>query len=278
MIWVKKVFMGLQVTERNTNNCIIVHPLHSYMLLYIKPMDSRAVLHTFNALQDILSVNPWLLVSSLATTSLSSPSLPRSHKLIQLLARHRQSVFGKGFTSALPADSTTSYRSSMFLEGILFIALYYIRAYYPSLSGLSEEEVLGNREIQLAGVSTLARIINELVSIVKANGKAFGLYMMDPLTRCKVQKVVLHSLLSGVHCLANINTDCGFTQLVLILVMLEEVINRKKYEESVRPNVTLTSFPLMKYQVEQPLCSQPMFLAAILAVLKQPHLKTSTTS
>ena len=63
-----------------------------------------------------------------------------------------------------------SYQSSILLKVVLSIALHCTRAYYPSLSDLSEEEVLGNREIQLAGVSTLARIINELVSIVKANG------------------------------------------------------------------------------------------------------------
>merc|ERR1711892_1273759 len=169
----------------------MVHPLHSHLLLYCSPVDSKAVLHTLQALQDILSVHPRLSVSSLATTSLSSPSLPRSPELVKLLARHRQSVFGKGFSSSLPTESTSSYRSSMLLEVVLSICLYYIRSYYPSLPGLSQEEVLGNREIQLAGVITLTKVFRELVVIVKENGKAFALYMMALLPRCKVPKVVL---------------------------------------------------------------------------------------
>merc|ERR1711892_1626452 len=216
--------------------------------------------HPLQALQDILSVHPRLSVSSLATTSLSSPSLPLSPHLVKLLARHRQSATGKGFSSPLSTDNTTSYRSSMLLEVVLSICLYYIRSYYPSLPGLTKEEVLGNREVQLAGVITLTKVITELVVIVKENGKAFALFMMDLLTRCKVQKVVLHSLLSGVHSLADMDMgEGGFTKellkfndtemgglddmsenteafqvellkLVMSLVMLEEVMSMKKYE------------------------------------------------
>ena len=295
--------MGDEDRMESSTTSIMVHPLHSHLLLYCSPVDSRAVLHTLQALQDILSVHPRLSVSSLATTSLSSPSLPRSPELVKLLARHRQSVFGKGFSSSLPTESTSSYRSSMLLEVVLSICLYYIRSYYPSLPGLSQEEVLGNREIQLAGVITLTKVFRELVVIVKENGKAFALYMLDLLSRCKVQKVVLHSLLAGVHNLANIDVgEGGFTEellkfndaeleetenissnteafqvellkLVMSIVMLEEVISMKKYEEGTRPEVSLSHSSLMKYQPTLPFCSQPMFLAAVLTALRQPQLK-----
>ena len=295
--------MGDEDKMESSTTSIMVHPLHSHLLLYCSPVDSRAVLHTLQALQDILSVHPRLSVSSLATTSLSSPSLPRSPELVKLLARHRQSVFGKGFSSSLPTESTSSYRSSMLLEVVLSICLYYIRSYYPSLPGLSQEEVLGNREIQLAGVITLTKVFRELVVIVKENGKAFALYMLDLLSRCKVQKVVLHSLLAGVHNLANIDVgEGGFTEellkfndaeleetenissnteafqvellkLVMSIVMLEEVISMKKYEEGTRPEVSLSHSSLMKYQPTLPFCSQPMFLAAVVTALRQPQLK-----
>jgi len=288
--------------ESNTTS-IMVHPLHSHLLLYCRAVDSKATLHTMQALQDIISVHPRLSVSSLATTSLASLSLTRSPELIKLLARHRQSVFGKGFSSPLTAESTSSYRSSMLLEVVLYICLYYIRSYYPSLPGLSKEEVLGNREIQLEGVITLTKIFSELVVIVKENGKAFALYTMDLLGRCKVQKVVLHSLLAGVHSLANIEVgEGGFTEellkfndadlegtedvssntgafqvellkLVMSIVMLEEVISMKKYEDGARPEITLSHSTLMKYQPNHPFCSQPMFLTAVLAALRQPQLK-----
>jgi len=88
---------------------------------------------------------------------------------------------------------TSSYCSSMLLEVVLSICLYYIMSYYPSLPRLTMEKLLGNREVQLVGVITLT----ELEVIVKENGKAFALFMMDLLTSYKVQKVVLHILLSA---------------------------------------------------------------------------------
>jgi len=292
---------------------VTVHPLHSHLLLYCTPVDSWAILHNLAAIRDILTVHPRLAVSSLATTSVASPTLTRSVQVIQLLARHRRAVFGKGFTSSLPPDATATFRSSMLLEVVVSICLYYLRSFYPSLQGLSSQQVTSNREVQLLGVSLLNKVCSELILVVKDNGKSFAAYMSDLLTRCKVQKVVLHSLLSGVHTLANKNNDdeAGFTQeilrfndnvgvaadkieednmsdnteafqvellkLVLSLVMLEEVISVRLVDDegrSQQPSASTRPTPsVMKYHPEHPLPSQPMFLAAILTALKQPQLR-----
>ena len=61
--------------------------------------------------------------------------------------------------------------------------------------------MLVNGEEHLAGVI-----------IVKENGKAFALFMMELLTSHKIQKVVLHSLLSAVQSFANMDIgEGGFT-------------------------------------------------------------------
>ncbi len=47
----------------------------------------------------------------------------------------------------LPAESAVlCCRSSMLVEVVVTLCLYYLRSYYPSLSGLSRAEVLGNRQ------------------------------------------------------------------------------------------------------------------------------------
>ena len=143
----------------------------------------------------------------------------------------------------------------MLLECVLSICLFYTRSYFPKMSELSEEEVVGNRELRLLAVTTLNKMLTELVVIVKDNGKPFALYILDLLQRCKLQKVVLHCLLTSVYQLANTNTqETSFTlqvlafndgteeesgersrdleafqvellKLVTAIVMLEEVIN-----------------------------------------------------
>ena len=286
---------------------VTVHPLHSHLLLYTRPgVDTAAGVWTLRCLQDLLAVHPRLCVASLATTSLASPSLPRSARLVQLLARHRQAIYGKGFTSSLAETASSSYRSSMLLESVLSICLFYIRSYFPKMSELSPSDVLGNRELRLLSVTTMNKILTELVVIVKENGRPFALYILDLLSRCKLQKVVLHCLLTSVYQMAKMDAaDTSFTQrilafndetdagsgergqdleafqmellkLVLAIVMLEEVIASKRAEEGgARGGAAAgTSSSLLKYHSDIPFSSQPMFLAAVLAALKHAQLRS----
>ena len=268
---------------------VVVHPLHSHLLLYMGPVDSKAALHHLSSLSNLISVHPRLAVSCLSTTNLSSPSLVRSSQLVKQLARHRRAVLGKNFSSSLPSDATSSQRSAMLVEVVISLCLYYLRSYYPPFVSLKPEDVLANREVQLAAVNLLTQVSGELVMVVRDNGKSFSLYMADLLVRCKVQKVVLHSLLAGVH--AGLEESGGFTQevlnfnstegnedteaflvallkLVLSLIMLEEVVNRKK-EDKNKNTAVMASSSLMRYQPDLPLAEQPMFLAALLAALRQ---------
>lgn len=48
-------------------------------------------------------------------------------------------------------------------------------------------------------IDILAVLVSELVLVVQDNGKAFATYIADLFSRCKVQKVVLHSLLAGIN-------------------------------------------------------------------------------
>jgi len=282
----------------NCEDNVTVHPLHSHLLLYCRCIDSRAVLHTIQALSSIVTIHPRLAVSCLATTGVASPSLSRSVQLVQLLARHKRSIFGKGFSSKLLSESTSHYRSSMLLEVVLTVCLYYLRSFYPAIPGLTREEVLGNREVQLAAVSLLNKIASELILVVKDNGKPFALFICDLFNKTKLQKVILHSLLAGVHSVPvsqisftidilryndeeiepamSVNTEAfqvEILKLVLSLVMLEEIIFQKKYEDVERPRLPYVESTVMKYNPDHPFSEQPMFLAAVLSALRQQHLR-----
>lgn len=66
--------------------------------------------------------------------------------LLKLVARHRKSIFGRGFLGELDASST---RSCMYVEVIITLCLYYMRSYYPNLgqNKLSAEEIHANRQV-----------------------------------------------------------------------------------------------------------------------------------
>ena len=48
-------------------------------------------------------------------------------------------------------------------------------------------------------IDLLIVLVSELILVVKDNNKAYAIYIHDLFSRCKVQKVVLHSLIATVH-------------------------------------------------------------------------------
>lgn len=68
--------------------------------------------------------------------------------ILKLLARHRKTLFGRGFSGDL---EETSIRSAMYLEVMMMVCLYYLRSYYPNLEvlNLSHKDVIDNKEVSL---------------------------------------------------------------------------------------------------------------------------------
>lgn len=188
---------------------ITIHPLHTHLLLYCQVYDSQRVLYALGVLRSMLQSNPRLALCTLSTSSPSSAQSPRHHQLHYLLARHRRSVFGKGFHSDLPQAAMSAFRSSMLLEILLSVCLYFIRSFYPNLAQmrLTEEEISGNREVQLVSVELLTLLLSELLPIVKDSGRGFSSYIYDLLSRCRVQKALLHGLLSNVYAAGNLGSN-----------------------------------------------------------------------
>nr|CAD7456244.1 unnamed protein product [Timema tahoe] len=179
-----------------------IHPLHTHMLLYCGVYDSQRTLYALRTLRAQLLTNTRVFLCSAATTGLATSS--RGSSLLTLLARHRKSVFGRNFhgdVSSSGGEFVATYRSSMYLEVLISLCLYFARSYYPNLGQmrLTQEEIEGNRQVQLSSAELLMLIISELILIVRDSGKGFACYIADLLSRCKVQKVVLHCVLSSVH-------------------------------------------------------------------------------
>ncbi|CAH1798853.1 unnamed protein product, partial [Owenia fusiformis] len=95
--------------------------------------DFRRTLYALGILKSILLANPRLVTCAVATTNISNVQTPHLAQLQMLLARQRRSVFGKNFHSELSNEILASYRTSMFVEIIISVCLYFIRSYYPNL-------------------------------------------------------------------------------------------------------------------------------------------------
>lgn len=136
--------------KRNSSGGVGVHNLHSHMLLYCGVYDSNRSLYALRILRNELLTNARMFLCAAATTGVANN--PRSSSLITLLARHRKSVFGRNFHGDLASgqEFVAAYRSSMYLELLISVCLYFARSFYPNLGQmrLTVEEISGNRQVR----------------------------------------------------------------------------------------------------------------------------------
>lgn len=173
-----------------------VRNIHSHLLLYCGVYDVQRTLYAFCTLTNMLKTNARALLCAAATTS-----VPVKSQILKLLSRHRKSMFGRGFHGEIDMTGIPYNRgSSMYLELLISISLYYIRSYYPNLgqSKITHEDIAGNRQVQMSSVELLSLICWELSGIVRDSGRGLACYLAELLARCKAQKVALHCLLSSV--------------------------------------------------------------------------------
>ncbi|XP_057268508.1 protein dopey-1 isoform X7 [Pezoporus wallicus] len=175
-----------------------IHPLYQHVLLYLQLYDSSRTLYAFSAIKAILKTNPSAFVSAISTTSVNNAYTPQLSLLQNLLARHRISVMGKDFYSHIPIDSNHNFRSSMYIEILISLCLYYMRSHYPTHVKVTSQDLIGNRNMQMMSIEILTLLFAELAKVIESSAKGFPSFISDMLSKCKVQKVILHCLLSSI--------------------------------------------------------------------------------
>lgn len=193
---------GVRVVGRRSSSApprFNIHHLYQHVLLYLQLYDSSRALHALSAIVAMLRAAPSGFVSAISTTSINNTYTPQLSLLQNLLARHRVSVMGKDFYSPIPQDSHShTFRSAMYLEIIISLCLYFLRSYYSAHVSASPQDLAGNRAMQLTSVEVLTLLFSELVKVTGGSAKGFASFISDVLSKCKVQKVVLHCLLSSI--------------------------------------------------------------------------------
>lgn len=219
----KEINMKAKINDK-VNKPVNIYTIHHHMLLYCDVFDSNLVLYAFSTLKNSILTNPRLFISCLATTGLQSSN---NAEILHLLGRHRKSIFGLGFTGDLNLEYINFYRGFMFLEILLSICLNYARSFYPNLdnSKLTDTEINNNLKIQLASLDLLDIIVKNLITLVNENAKGFSCYIGDMLSKCKLQKILLHCLLTSVR---NFDSEMTFAEDILLFNHFQLYDSHKK--------------------------------------------------
>ncbi|XP_077431543.1 protein DOP1A isoform X3 [Vanacampus margaritifer] len=193
---------GVSVAGRRSSSApprFNIHPLYQHVLLYLQLYDSSRALHALSAIAAMLRSAPSGFVSAISTTSINNTYTPQLSLLQNLLARHRVSVMGKDFYCPIAQDSHShSFRSAMYLEIIISLCLYFLRSFYSAHVTAGPQDLAGNRAMQLTSIEVLTLLFSELAKVTGGSAKGFASFIYDVLSKCKVQKVVLHCLLSSI--------------------------------------------------------------------------------
>ncbi|KAJ8938330.1 hypothetical protein NQ318_007043 [Aromia moschata] len=207
----------------------VLYPIHSHVCLYYEIFDSYQVLYALQTLKNCILCNPQLFLKCLATSGIKNL---KNNEILYLLARHRKSLLGCGFTGDLSGDHVNFYRGYMFLDVIISICLNYARTFYPLLDDLSlmSEEINSNLKIQLESLEILNIIVKNLVTMVGENSKGFSSYIADLLVKCKLQKILLNCLLTSVR---NFDEDITFAEEILAFNNFQLCDNSNKVGEHV---------------------------------------------
>ena len=166
-----------------------MHPLYAHILLYVRKFDTSRAMYALDRLRAILATSPNVIVRALTTSNVGGTSTLRAMLLQSLLVQHRRSILGRRFCSDDTESSVSGIRSSMFIDVLVTICLYYMRGYYPNLlaPSLTVHDVADNARLQVNAADILTTVLDELAVITRTGGRGFATYIFDLLDKCKVR-------------------------------------------------------------------------------------------
>ncbi|EJD74748.1 dopey domain-containing protein [Loa loa] len=196
----------------------LCHELHAHMLLYAESGQTVDLARSEKVFRMLIALmrtklsflTPSLIIScmvSSGTASLSkSPSSVISGQLMDLVSRHIHSILGQDFwTSESDSGSgtdTLKYKHYSFLELFMTISLHFLRSYFVNspTANVSSLDLRNAWKCKMAVLDFLAELVRGLIAIIQENqSRALTTYIHGLLQRSKLQKCLLHSLLTSVH-------------------------------------------------------------------------------
>jgi len=166
-----------------------VHPLYAHILLYVRKFDTNRAMYALGRLRAILATSANVIVRALTTSNVGGANTPRAVLLQSLLVQHRRSLLGRRFCGDDTESSASGIRSSMFIDVLVTICLYYVRGYYPNFlaPSLTALDIADNARLQVSAADILTTVLDELAVITRTGGRGFATYIFDLLDKCKVR-------------------------------------------------------------------------------------------
>ncbi|KAL6730769.1 hypothetical protein Aduo_001710 [Ancylostoma duodenale] len=195
----------------------LFHELHVHMLLYGESgrvVDLGRAETAFRILTALLCprgshVSNRMLLSCLVssgTAALNGDSAgtgsPLSGSLVDLMAKHVRAILGQHFWGATGDEDATKHRHLTLLELLITISLHFLRSFFLSspISPVTEADLVMAWKCKIAALDFLSELLSELCGMIcEQQSRPFVMFVQSVLSRSKLQKCLLHLLLTAVH-------------------------------------------------------------------------------
>ncbi|KIH63853.1 hypothetical protein ANCDUO_05842 [Ancylostoma duodenale] len=195
----------------------LFHELHVHMLLYGESgrvVDLGRAETAFRILTALLCprgshVSNRMLLSCLVssgTAALNGDSAgtgsPLSGSLVDLMAKHVRAILGQHFWGATGDEDATKHRHLTLLELLITISLHFLRSFFLNspISPVTEADLVMAWKCKIAALDFLSELLSELCGMIcEQQSRPFVMFVQSVLSRSKLQKCLLHLLLTAVH-------------------------------------------------------------------------------
>ncbi|CAI2294328.1 unnamed protein product [Caenorhabditis sp. 36 PRJEB53466] len=183
--------------------------MHTHMLLYGesgKVVDLARAETAFRILSALLSprgaTGNRMLLNCLVSsgTTATTPASPEEQSLVELMQRHVRAILGQHFWSA-PASDEEKHKHITLLELLITISLHFLRSYFLNspISPVTEADLASLWKCKISALEFLCELFRELSAMLNEHeSKQFVLFVQTILNRSKLQKCLLHLLLTAV--------------------------------------------------------------------------------
>jgi hypothetical protein len=230
--------MKLEQKLGNENELFdVIDENYAYMLLYSQSYDNIRVLFVLKSFDKILKQCKKEFILALCKTKIFDNEIQTFYntKLLDLFIRHLKSIYGHNFYSNSNSEflqqisRNLNLKNLTYLEIILFILMFYIRSFSIQTKDSSsnqqkgEEDMCGNKNVQIYCIQILSKLIQELINISQNINSnilqfddltQFSQYIQEMLDKCKIQKTLLHCLFSTTSS-TNTKKEKTLTRLII---------------------------------------------------------------
>lgn len=204
--------------EGASDGVSLFHELHVHMLLYGESgrvVDLGRAETAFRILTALLCprgspVSNRMLLSCLVSSGTATQNGDSSAggtsaltvSLVDLMAKHVRAILGQHFWGVTGDEDPSKHRHLTLLELLITISLHFLRSFFLNspICPVTQSDLVMAWKCKIAALDFLTELLGELCGMIcEQQSRPFVMFVQSVLSRSKLQKCLLHLLLTAVH-------------------------------------------------------------------------------